>query len=292
MATIPLPGGSGTDGTDAAEVFLRDFHNSRPGRQSVNMKRAPLADGRTGYQVLAAEVAGARRVLDLGCADGALLEVLATAGAQELAGIDLSDEELALARLRPALVGADLRQGRAQELPFADDSFDAVVSHMALMLMHDVDRIAVETARVLAAGGRVAVAVGGGAVEGQAMSLFLALARPYFKAAPPERSMPRLGDRRARSREGLDEVFGPAGFAPVSWDTVVIDMGGAPEQVWDSITEAFYDMVVLDQEQTASLRTEFLAAAPALLETDGRLPCGMRLNIATARLLPTRPGAE
>ena len=119
------------------------------------------------------------------------------------------------------------------------------------------------------------------------MSLFLALARPYFKAAPPERSMPRLGDSRARSREGLDELFGPAGFAPVSWDTVVIDMGGTPNQVWDSTTEAFYDMVVLDQEQTASLRAEFLTATSALLDADGRIPSGMRLNIATTRLLPT-----
>lgn len=169
MATTPTPCSSSSD---AAEMFLRDFHNNGPGRQSVNMERAPLADGRTGCQVPAAEVAGVRGVPDLGCADGALLEVLAEAGAEELAGIDLADQELALARMRPALTGADLRQGRAQELPFADGSFEAVVSHMALMLMHDVDRIAAEAARVLAPGGRLAVAVGGGPVEGQAMSLF------------------------------------------------------------------------------------------------------------------------
>ena len=154
MTTTPS---SRSSSSDAAEMFLRDFHNNGPGRQSVNMERAPLADGRTGYQVLAAEVAGARRVLDLGCADGALLEVLAAAGAEELAGIDLADQELALARMRPALASADLRQGRAQELPFADNSFDAVVSHMALMLMYDVDRIAAEAARVLAAGSPSAV---------------------------------------------------------------------------------------------------------------------------------------
>ncbi|MFF0739161.1 class I SAM-dependent methyltransferase [Streptomyces sp. NPDC004111] len=281
MITPPSPHGSRSE---TAETFLRDFHNAGPGRQSVNTERAPLADGRTGYQVLAAEVAGARRVLDLGCADGGLLEVLAAAGARELAGIDLADQELALARLRPALADADLRQGRAQELPFADDSFDAVVSHMALMLMHDVDRIAAEAARVLVAGGRLAVAVGGGAVEGEAMSLFLTLARPYFDAASPERSVPRLGDGRARSREGLDELFGPAGFAPVSWDTVVLDMGGTPEQVWDALTEAYYEMAALDRDQTARLRAEFLAAAESLRGADTRVPAGMRLNIATTRL--------
>ncbi|MGQ4351699.1 class I SAM-dependent methyltransferase [Streptomyces drozdowiczii] len=271
----------------AAEAFLRNFHNNGPGQQSVGVQGAPLADGRTGYQVLAAQVAGARRVLDLGCADGALLEVLGAAGAEELAGIDLSDQELELARARPALRGADLRQGRAQELPFADGSFDAVVSHMALMLMHDVDRVAAEAARVLVPGGRFAVAVGGGAVEGQAMSLFLDLARPYFKAAPPERSLPALGNPRVRKRESLDELLGPAGFAPVSWDTVVLDMGGTPEEVWASNAGGLYDMMALDEEETARLRAEFLAAAPALQDADGRVPSGMRLNIAVTRLPAT-----
>jgi SAM-dependent methyltransferase len=275
---------------DAAEAFLRDFHNRTPGRQSVKMEAAPLADGRTSYQLLAAEVAGARRVLDLGCADGALLEVLAAGGAEELAGIDLAEGELAFARRRPALARADLRQGRAQELPFADHAFDAVVSHMALMLMHDVEQVAAEAARVLAPGGRLAVAVGGGSVQGEAMSLFLDLARPYFKAAPPERSMPRLGDRRTRDRAGLDELLTPAGFEPVGWQTVVVDLGGTPEHVWTATVDAFYDMVVLSDDQTARLRAEFLTAATSLLDRDGRIPSGMRINVATTRLRATPGG--
>ncbi|WUS97169.1 methyltransferase domain-containing protein [Streptomyces sp. NBC_00708] len=275
---------SPSSAADAAETFLRNFHNTTPGRQSTGVRSAPLADGRTSYQVLAAEVAGARRVLDLGCADGALLDVLGAAGAEELAGIDLSEEELALAHARPALRGADLRQGRAQELPYADDSFDAVVSHMALMLMRDVDRVAAEAARVLVPGGRFAVAVAGGAVEGQAMRLFLELARPYFRAAPPERSLPRLGSGRLLTREALDGLLGPAGFAPIGWDTVVLEMGGTPEEIWVAATRSFYNMVELDEEQTASLRAEFLAAVPALLDADGRAAAGTRLNIATTRL--------
>ena len=272
------------DSAEAAEQFLRDFHNRTPGQQSVQGQRALLADGRTGYQVLAAEVAGARRVLDLGCADGWLLEVLAAAGAEQLAGVDLSEAELVLARRRPALARADLRQGRAQELPFPDGSFDAVVSHMALMLMHDIERVVAETARVLAPGGTFAFAIGGGPVQGQAMSLFLELSRPYFKAVPPERTMPRLGNKRTRTREGLDDLLAPAGFAPVSWSTVLLDLGGTPEQAWTSTINAFYDMEVLDEDQTARLRAEFLAAAPSLSDATGRIPSGMRLNIATARL--------
>ncbi|MEV5176796.1 class I SAM-dependent methyltransferase [Streptomyces flaveolus] len=98
------------------------------------------------------------RVLDLGCGDGLLLELPAGKAGRHLAGVDLSSHSLALARRRPALSGARLEQGRAQELPFADDSFDACVSHMALILMSETEQVAAEVARVLSPGGVLASA--------------------------------------------------------------------------------------------------------------------------------------
>ncbi|WLQ35477.1 class I SAM-dependent methyltransferase [Streptomyces castrisilvae] len=281
MTTSPATSRPAADAT-AAEDFLRTFHNRTPGLQSAGVEAARTPEGPTSYQVLAGHVAGARRVLDLGCADGALLELLAGQGAESLAGIDLSAGELALARRRPALAHADLREGRAQRLPFADASFDAVVSHMALMLMADVEQVAREAARVLVPGGKLAVTVGGGPVEGEAMELFLTLARPYFRAAPVERHMPRLGDRRCRTREGLDEILAPAGFAPVSWEPVTLDMGGTPAEVWESVTGVLYDMTVLDRDRTEELREEFIQSSAPLVTPEGRLPCGRRVVTVTA----------
>lgn len=281
MTTTPV---TSSAAANAAEDFLRTFHNHTPGLQSAGVEASPTPEGSTSYQVLARHVAGARRVLDLGCADGALLQLLAEQGADVLAGVDLSAGELALARNRPALAHADLREGRAQQLPFTDGSFDAVVSHMALMLMADVEQVAREAARVLVPGGKLAVAMGGGPVEGEAMELFLTLARPYFRAAPVERHMPRLGDRRCRTREGLDEILAPAGFAPVSWEPITLDMGGTPAEAWQSITGAFYDMTVLDADQTEDLREAFIERSGALVTADGHLPCGMRINTASTVL--------
>jgi SAM-dependent methyltransferase len=270
--------------THAAEEFLRAFHDRAPGEQSTGVGACPTSGGRTSYEEFADRVAGARRVLDLGCADGVLLEVLAARGAEVLTGIDLSAEELAIARRRPALRGADLRVGRAQELPFADASFDAVVSHMAFMLMWEPEQVISEVVRVLVPGGRFATAVGGGAVRGEAMDLFLTLAEPHFQAATDEgRRMPRLGDRRTRTREGLDGILGPAGFTPVTWESIVLDQSGTPDEVWETTISTFYDVVVLRDDQLADLRRAFLAEAPARL-VDGRLPSSMRINIATARL--------
>lgn len=77
--------------------------------------RAP--DGRSSYEILCDRVAGSRRVLDLGCGDGVLLELLARGEGRRLAGVDLSTHSVAPARRRPALRGARLEVGRAQEPP-------------------------------------------------------------------------------------------------------------------------------------------------------------------------------
>jgi SAM-dependent methyltransferase len=280
---VPLTSDAAAAGDRSAEEFLRDFHDRSPGRQSALVEASLTAEGRTSYQELASRVIGAQRVLDLGCADGALLEVLVGCGARAVAGIDVSEAELALARLRPALSGADLRCGRAQELPFPDAAFDAVVSHMAFMLMVDPDQVVAEVVRVLVPGGMLALAVGGGAVAGEAMELFLSLARPHFHAASAAgRRMPRLGSRGTRTREGLDKILGPAGFAPVSWESIVLVQSGTPEQVWQSNLSMFYDVVTLGAEQLAQLRDAFLAESSSML-VDGCLPCGMRIHIATTR---------
>ena len=92
-----------------------------------------------------------------------------------LAGLDLSAEELALARRRPHVARADLRVGAGAATPFEDGRFDGCVSHMALMLMSDAEQVAAELARVLEPGGTLAVVVGGGAAGGEAYASFLRL---------------------------------------------------------------------------------------------------------------------
>ncbi|SEL39592.1 class I SAM-dependent methyltransferase [Streptacidiphilus jiangxiensis] len=276
--TAPSPG------AQAAESYLRAFHDNTPGLQSQGVEAHRAEDGRTSYEVLADRVGPVRRVLDLGCADGALLALFAGRGAQELAGVDLSSGELEIARRRPELADAHLHHGRAQQLPFPDDRFDAVVSHMAFMLMADVDQVAAEAARVLAPGGTLAVAVGGGPLGGDGMDLFLDLARPYLDATPKPQGRPRLGDPRSRKREGLDEILTPFGFAPVEWLPFALRMDGTPEEVWQRMLDTFYDVTQLDATSLERLHQEFLDAAAAQVAPDGRLPSGLRINLATTRL--------
>src|SRR5205085_9327705 len=72
-------------------------------------------------------------------------------------GVDIAEGMLSLARrLYPQL---DFRSGNAVSLPFADDSFDAVVANFALLHLGRPERAAAVFARVLSVDGRVALTV-------------------------------------------------------------------------------------------------------------------------------------
>jgi SAM-dependent methyltransferase len=101
------------------------------------------------------------RVLDVACGTGVLTrEAARRAGPTgAITGLDLSPEMLAVAA--PLSHGLRWQQGSAEALPFADQSFDAVVSQFGLMFFPDPVAGLREMMRVLVPGGRLAVAVWG-----------------------------------------------------------------------------------------------------------------------------------
>jgi SAM-dependent methyltransferase len=109
-----------------------------------------------------ADAAGIRpgeRVLDVACGTGVLAREAATRSGSPgyVAGLDPIPGMLEVARQRAP--GVDWREGVAETLPFADDSFDVVVSQFGLMFFTDRHQALREMLRVLVPGGRVAVAV-------------------------------------------------------------------------------------------------------------------------------------
>ncbi|HAN37033.1 MAG: class I SAM-dependent methyltransferase [Actinobacteria bacterium] len=98
----------------------------------------------------ARELAGAQRVLDVGCGDGQVSRLAARLGAQ-VVGIDPTWNCVSVANQRGGAVFA--RAGAAQ-LPFADGTFDAVVACLVFEHIRDVDSAIAEVARVLQPGGR------------------------------------------------------------------------------------------------------------------------------------------
>lgn len=99
------------------------------------------------------------RILDVACGTGVFAREAArrVAGRGSVSGVDINPGMLAVARrLGPEI---DWRQGSAEELPFPDEMFDAVVCQFGLMFFQDRHKAVQEMRRVLAPGGRLAAAV-------------------------------------------------------------------------------------------------------------------------------------
>lgn len=95
------------------------------------------------------------RILDLGCGDGTLTEVLAKSGAT-IVGVDAAIDMVEAARAR----GLDARVQDAHNLPF-EHEFDAVFSNAALHWMLNHEAIVASIHRSLKPGGRFVAEFGG-----------------------------------------------------------------------------------------------------------------------------------
>jgi SAM-dependent methyltransferase len=96
---------------------------------------------------------GRGRCLDLGCGTGVFVTLLAELG-WTVVGVDVSDDQLRVARERVGSVAEGLVRADARSLPFDDESFDAVVASLVHTDIDRYDLALLEAARVLRPGGR------------------------------------------------------------------------------------------------------------------------------------------
>ena len=93
-------------------------------------------------------------VLDVGCGDGVLATTLSRHGAK-VTGLDPDPRMLDAARARAETESIDLHlvPGRAEALPFPDETFDRVIAVTVLCFVSQPDQAIAEMARVLKPGG-------------------------------------------------------------------------------------------------------------------------------------------
>ena len=107
------------------------------------------------YHVTAAQAdLTGKKVLEVSCgAGGGASYIMRNLGPASYTGLDLNPASIEKCRERHKLAGLDFVQGDAQDLPFTDESFDAVVNVEASHQYPDFAGFLAEVARVLRPGG-------------------------------------------------------------------------------------------------------------------------------------------
>jgi len=139
------------------------IYESRLWRRSALLAAFTRISFEREYELVRGALAGCRRLLDLGCGPG----IYGRALARDLGGVTVTGLDLSWPMLRQAAQRAGaahpgsfrLVRGDALALPFAAERFDGAVCCGALHLFPDSAGALRELARVLAPGGRLAVAV-------------------------------------------------------------------------------------------------------------------------------------
>jgi SAM-dependent methyltransferase len=136
------------------------------------------------------EVTPGQEVLDVAAGTGNLAIRAAAAGAQ-VVGLDLTPELFETARRRAEERGVvvDWVEGDAEELPFADETFDLVLSAFGVQFAPRHAIVAEELARVCRPGGRIGLV--NWTPEGQVGELFKIMGR-YLPPPPDYASPPPL----------------------------------------------------------------------------------------------------
>ena len=185
--------------------------------QSHNRKPASVwSSGGDRYDEISRQIASAlehcvnrldpkpgERILDLATGTGWTSRILARRGAQ-VTGADIADDLLSAARQRAAAEGLNIeyRTADAEQLPFEDESFDAVVSTFGVMFVSRPEAAAGEISRVCRKGGRMALATWPS--DSSVFDMFLVM-RPYM--TPPPAPAPPSPFEWGR-RERIGELFG------------------------------------------------------------------------------------
>src|SRR5437773_8179586 len=145
-----------------------------------------------------------QRVLDVACGTGVVAVTAARLGAR-VTGLDLTPELLERARENARIAGVDIEwhQGDVEQLPFADRTYDMVLSQFGHMFAPRPDVAIAEMLRVLQPGGTIAFSTWPPEL---CIGRLFALNGPYLPPPPPAVVPPHLWRAPNAARERLGDA--------------------------------------------------------------------------------------
>ena len=168
---------------------------------------------------------------------GLTIAILAKDG--KVTGTDLSEDMLALAATHAA--DKQIKNYRplvadACQLPFADNSFDAISCRMGFMFFPDMELAAREMFRVLRPGGRMATSVWGPAANNPWITTIINTLNKNMDIPAPPPGAP--GMFRCSGPGLMKGLLGKAGFTQVAEQHISGQVEyGSPERYWENMTD-------------------------------------------------------
>ncbi|MGQ0501085.1 MAG: class I SAM-dependent methyltransferase [Panacagrimonas sp.] len=227
-----------------------------------------------------AKIRPGERVLDVATGTGITALAARERGAQ-VTGVDLTPELLAVAQQKALAEGfpdIDFREGDAESLPFADASFDVVLSTCGHMFAPDQDRVAAELARVTRPGGRAVFLAW--TPEG-GLGQWFRITNKYF---PPPAGVPspfnwgNADKVRAFLGSSFRDIEFTRGDCP--------QFGASPEDIWGLFSTRYGPTVravsTLQGDALEAFRAELLAFLGGYRAADGRVRWGREYLITRA----------
>ncbi len=157
----------------------------------------------------AAEVDSGDRVLDLCCGPGMLSAAAVSMGASAV-GLDFAG---VVALARKLVPGAEFLEGDATELPFPDNSFDAIVCGYGILHVPDPETAMREMLRVLRPGGRAAMSVWDNEVSPTGFGLVYKAVHDYANLDIPLPHGPNIF--QFSTLEKMRDALSAVGFASI-----------------------------------------------------------------------------
>lgn len=232
------------------------------------------------------EAAGLRpreRVLDAACGTGVVTNLAAerVSPGGAVAGLDPNPAMLTVARATTRSdTSIEWRQATAEDLPFPDESFDAVLCGMGLQFFSDKEAGLREFHRVLVPGGRLVANV-----PGPTPPPFQIMADALGRHIGPESASFVHAVFSLHDPDDLRDLARQAGFEDVDVLSGVTPLELPPpaEFLWQYIWSTPLGSIVaqVDEKRRASLESEFSAKCQALAPT-GSLAGGVTMTTLIA----------